>query len=99
MAGRSGHARSERHLEFGEHRFQRLLTLHLPHHGLGRRVTAALSAFADLLRKWNKTVNLVSPADLDQLWPRHVEDSLQLGTIAGPLPARAIDLGSGAGFP
>ena len=41
----------------------------------------------------------VSAADLPLLWPRHIEDSLQLGTIAGPLPPRAIDLGSGAGFP
>jgi 16S rRNA (guanine527-N7)-methyltransferase len=62
-------------------------------------VTPALSAFADLLHKWNATINLVSAADLPLLWPRHIEDSLQLGTIAGPLPPRAIDLGSGAGFP
>jgi 16S rRNA (guanine527-N7)-methyltransferase len=62
-------------------------------------VTAALRVFADLLRRWNKTVNLVSPSDLEQLWPRHIEDSLQLATIAAPLPARAADLGSGAGFP
>jgi 16S rRNA (guanine527-N7)-methyltransferase len=62
-------------------------------------VTAALDAFADLLRKWNATVNLISSADLPHLWPRHIEDSLQLGTIAGSLPPRAIDLGSGAGFP
>jgi 16S rRNA (guanine527-N7)-methyltransferase len=52
-----------------------------------------------LLRRWNATINLVSAADLPLLWPRHIEDSLQLGTIAGPLPPRAIDLGSGAGFP
>jgi 16S rRNA (guanine527-N7)-methyltransferase len=62
-------------------------------------VTPALQAYADLLRKWNATVNLISAADLPHLWPRHIEDSLQLGTIAGPLPSRAIDLGSGAGFP
>jgi 16S rRNA (guanine527-N7)-methyltransferase len=59
----------------------------------------ALEAYVDLLRKWNGTVNLVSAADLPHLWQRHIEDSLQLGTIAGPLPPRAIDLGSGAGFP
>jgi 16S rRNA (guanine527-N7)-methyltransferase len=62
-------------------------------------VTPALSAYVDLLRKWNATINLVSAADLPLLWPRHIDDSLQLGTIAGPLPPRAIDLGSGAGFP
>lgn len=62
-------------------------------------MTAALDAFVDLLRKWNRTVNLVSAADLPHVWERHIEDSLQLGTIAGPLPKRAIDMGSGAGFP
>jgi len=62
-------------------------------------VTPALDAYVDLLRKWNATVNLVSAADLPHLWPRHIEDSLQLGTIAGPLPPRAVDMGSGAGFP
>jgi 16S rRNA (guanine527-N7)-methyltransferase len=58
-----------------------------------------LDAYVALLRKWNATINLVSAADMPLLWPRHIEDSLQLGTIAGPLPSRAIDLGSGAGFP
>jgi 16S rRNA (guanine527-N7)-methyltransferase len=62
-------------------------------------VIPALTAYAELLRKWNATINLVSAADLPLLWPRHIEDSLQLGSIAGPLPPRAIDLGSGAGFP
>jgi len=62
-------------------------------------VTPALAAYETLLRKWSATINLVSAADLPLLWPRHIEDSLQLGSIAGPLPPRAIDLGSGAGFP
>ena len=67
--------------------------------GQSPAVAAALTAYVDLLRKWNATINLVSAADMPLLWPRHIEDSLQLGTIAGPLPSRAIDLGSGAGFP
>ena len=69
----------------------------------GRMVTfrqhPALASYVDLLRKWNATINLVSAADLSLIWPRHIEDSLQLGSIAGPLPPRAIDMGSGAGFP
>jgi len=62
-------------------------------------VTPALIAYVELLRKWSRTINLVSAADMPLLWPRHIEDSLQLGDIAGPLPERAIGLGSGAGFP
>jgi 16S rRNA (guanine527-N7)-methyltransferase len=61
--------------------------------------TPELTAFADLLRKWNPTINLVSTSDIPHLWSRHIDDSLQLGTVAGPLPPRAVDLGSGAGFP
>jgi 16S rRNA (guanine527-N7)-methyltransferase len=43
-------------------------------------------------------VNLVARKDLGALWSRHIADCLQLGQF-GPLPARGIDLGSGAGFP
>ena len=63
-----------------------------------RETLRRLQAFEALLRRWNTRVNLVSPADLDVLWPRHIEDSLQLA----PFLAEAqdgIDLGSGAGFP
>ena len=62
-------------------------------------VQAALETYEALLRKWNPTINLVSAADLPLLWPRHIADSLQIGAIENPLPPRAIDLGSGAGFP
>lgn len=49
--------------------------------------------------RWNRTVNLVSARDGQLLWDRHIVDSLQLAALMRPLPARAIDLGSGAGFP
>ena len=58
-----------------------------------------LTDFVELLLKWNSTVNLVAAGDIPNLWIRHVADSLQLGSITGPLPSRLIDLGSGAGFP
>lgn len=58
-----------------------------------------LEAFAATLIRWNATINLVSRRDLPVLWSRHIEDSLQLAELDGPLPERAIDLGSGAGFP
>lgn len=58
----------------------------------------ALREFAELLLRWNASVNLVGRGEIRHLWTRHIADSLQLGRI-GALPARAIDLGSGAGFP
>ena len=59
---------------------------------------AALRQFAELLLRWNASVNLIGRSDAHHLWTRHIADSLQLG-CTGTLPPRAIDLGSGAGFP
>ena len=62
---------------------------------------AALDDFAELLLRWNRTVNLIARSDEPNLWDRHIADSLQLipHLPALPVPARAIDLGSGGGFP
>lgn len=50
------------------------------------------------LRRWQAIKNLVGPATLDQIWDRHIVDSLQLLELA-PEAKTWIDLGSGAGFP
>ena len=60
---------------------------------------ARLGLFVDLLLRWNRTINLIGRADERHVWARHVADSLQLREFVGPRVARAIDLGSGAGFP
>jgi 16S rRNA (guanine527-N7)-methyltransferase len=64
-----------------------------------RETREKLEVFAGLLSRWNGRINLVSRSDLTSLWQRHILDSLQLVPLLHPLPARAIDLGSGAGFP
>jgi 16S rRNA (guanine527-N7)-methyltransferase len=58
-----------------------------------------LDRFAALLLRWNRTVNLISAKDEALVWERHIADSLQLVRLMVPRPDRAIDLGSGAGFP
>lgn len=58
-----------------------------------------LERYASLLRKWNAVQNLVSRETIDELWPRHIEDSLQLMKFVRPDDLRVIDLGSGGGFP
>jgi 16S rRNA (guanine(527)-N(7))-methyltransferase RsmG len=60
---------------------------------------ARLRAYVELLLRWNRSINLIARGDAPTVWTRHVRDSAQLGTVAGPLPDRAIDLGSGGGFP
>ena len=58
-----------------------------------------LERFAALLRKWNAVQNLVSRETIDQLWPRHIDDSLQLMKFVRDSDRHVVDLGSGGGFP
>jgi 16S rRNA (guanine527-N7)-methyltransferase len=60
---------------------------------------ARLKIFATLLAAWNRRINLVSRGDLEELWPRHIADSLQLVPLLPETLTDAVDLGSGAGFP
>lgn len=66
---------------------------------VSRETLDRLELFADLLTKWQKTINLISPATLPQIWSRHILDSAQVLDYA-PTDARTwADLGSGGGFP
>lgn len=58
-----------------------------------------LERYAALLRKWNAVQNLVSRETIDQLWPRHIDDSLQLMKFVRAGDTDVLDLGSGGGFP
>jgi 16S rRNA (guanine527-N7)-methyltransferase len=58
-----------------------------------------LRAYSTLIRRWSVKINLVSRADLENLWRRHIEDSLALIPHIPANITHAIDLGSGAGFP
>jgi 16S rRNA (guanine527-N7)-methyltransferase len=57
-----------------------------------------LEIYAKLLEKWQRVINLVGKSSLDDLWVRHIADSLQVSS-AVPEARRWLDLGSGAGFP
>lgn len=65
---------------------------------VSRETSDKLRLYADLVKKWQKTINLVSPSSVDDLWNRHVLDSLQIFQQQ-PEPKRWLDMGSGAGFP
>lgn len=66
---------------------------------VSRETMDRLEAYAALLRRWQKAVNLVSNASLDDFWRRHFLDSAQLARYLPPEPGAILDLGSGAGFP
>jgi 16S rRNA (guanine527-N7)-methyltransferase len=61
--------------------------------------TGKLRLFADLLLRWNTTLNLIAARDANVLWERHIADSLQLVPLIPEGVERAVDLGTGGGFP
>ncbi len=67
-------------------------------HNVSRETISRLQIYHDLLVKWQKAINLVSPKTLDDIWARHFTDSAQLARHIKS-GARVVDLGSGAGFP
>ncbi|WP_417414833.1 16S rRNA (guanine(527)-N(7))-methyltransferase RsmG [Hoeflea sp.] len=65
---------------------------------VSRETWGKLNVYADLVRKWQASINLISPKTLPELWERHILDSLQLFRLK-PEPLTWLDMGSGAGFP
>ena len=55
--------------------------------------------YIDLLKKWQKAVNLISPSTIKDIWTRHVLDSAQIYLRLPEAAQILVDLGSGAGFP
>ena len=66
---------------------------------VSRETSHRLEDFVALLLAWSERVNLIGPAEPDQIWSRHVEDSLQLLPFLDGREPPFADLGSGAGFP
>lgn len=66
---------------------------------VSRETLARLQCYADLLEKWNRSINLVGRGTVDNLWRRHMLDSAQLLPLIPDRAASLVDLGSGAGFP
>jgi 16S rRNA (guanine527-N7)-methyltransferase len=67
--------------------------------GVSRETLDRLRIYEGLLKSWQRAVNLVSPATLDEIWHRHFADSAQLLSRAPEGGKIWIDLGSGGGFP
>lgn len=65
---------------------------------VSRETWEQLEHFSELFRKWAKSINLVAPSTLPDLWNRHVADSAQIFQLSSE-PKIWADLGSGGGFP
>ncbi|WP_442755485.1 16S rRNA (guanine(527)-N(7))-methyltransferase RsmG [Methylocystis sp. JAN1] len=63
-----------------------------------KAIERELAIYADLLRRWQATINLVAPNTLGEVWVRHFADSAQV-LDAAPTAEVWADMGSGAGFP
>jgi 16S rRNA (guanine527-N7)-methyltransferase len=65
---------------------------------VSRETFERLEIFSALLRKWNGSINLVSQNSMNELWERHIADSVQVFRLSGPFQ-NWLDIGSGAGLP
>jgi 16S rRNA (guanine527-N7)-methyltransferase len=65
---------------------------------VSRETGDKLALLAAELQRWQAIKNLVSSSTLDEVWSRHIADSLQLADLEPQAPVW-LDLGSGAGFP
>jgi 16S rRNA (guanine527-N7)-methyltransferase len=77
--------------------FSELLRQRFPDLEAGK--TAVLEGHWELLRLWNKKLNLTSINELDAAVERHYAESLFLGLHLPPGALEIADIGSGAGFP
>ncbi|WIY26821.1 16S rRNA (guanine(527)-N(7))-methyltransferase RsmG [Parasedimentitalea psychrophila] len=65
---------------------------------VSRETMERLEIFEQVLLKWNPKINLVSRASLNNLWTRHIIDSIQVYRSV-EAPDHWLDIGSGGGFP
>lgn len=66
---------------------------------VSRETQEKLEIYVALLQQWNTKINLVSKQNNDQIWGRHMGDSLQLAAHIEPWVNSIVDFGSGGGFP
>ncbi len=66
---------------------------------VSRETMDRLEVFSKVLIKWNPKINLVSRRSLEDLWVRHIVDSVQVFKTAPAGCKTWLDIGSGGGFP
>ncbi|HEY9127542.1 MAG TPA: 16S rRNA (guanine(527)-N(7))-methyltransferase RsmG, partial [Acidobacteriaceae bacterium] len=76
----------------------RIAELLAPYLAVPQELLPQLSAYLDLLVRWNARTNLTAIRDPEEMVRRHFGESLFAAQHLGS-PATLLDLGSGAGFP
>lgn len=70
---------------------------------VSRETMDKLHAYVALMLKWQSKINLIGPSTADEVWHRHIADSLQITPLIQKLaltrPISVLDLGTGAGLP
>lgn len=66
---------------------------------VSRETSQQLETYVALLKKWTQRINLVSAATLDDVWQRHIADSIQVFDASDISSGSWVDLGSGGGLP
>ncbi len=65
---------------------------------VSRETMQKLERYVSMLMVWNKSINLVARCDVEELWGRHVFDSMELINHIDT-QKNIVDVGSGGGLP
>jgi len=71
----------------------------LKEYNVSRETILSLEKFQNMVLEWNNCFNLISKSSAENIWERHILDSLQLCAFISKKNRILYDLGSGAGFP
>jgi 16S rRNA (guanine527-N7)-methyltransferase len=66
---------------------------------VSRESFAQIETYVELLLTWQSKINLIGPSTIEDVWRRHVLDSLQLLPLMKRKTEAIADLGTGAGVP
>ena len=66
---------------------------------VSRETLDRLETYRELLARWTKSINLIAPSTIDDIWNRHIADSYQLFEHIPNAAKTLIDIGSGGGLP
>jgi 16S rRNA (guanine527-N7)-methyltransferase len=66
---------------------------------VSRESFVQIETYVELLLTWQTKINLIGPSTIEDVWRRHILDSLQLLPLMQNKTEAIADLGSGAGIP